>query len=339
MLHILKLYFRKVLKQFFKKKIEPNFSIINTQKNKFLFGQQHFASSYFFEENLNMQESPHYKYLENENNIYEKYLINSWTEYYKIPTNKIKDKIKNYTDLKVNIKKTRNNIVPVKLVRDFDNNYIVWDGNHRVCICIYEKIPLRAKIYSPEYYISQIIKGDEFYASGNRGIPYQSIYRGGEILLNGRRTDLYERIEMMDLDDLENKSVVDFGCNLGMSLAIACEKGALDCLGLEMSSKIVTSAIRINVILKHPIRFQCADLSINKKFRKKYDTVFAFSIDKHVKNDKILASNILNTSAKVLYLETHSNSDIPNEIKKISKKINLKGKTAQNRLFYKILIK
>ena len=326
MLHILKLYFRKVLKQFFKKKIEPNFSIINTQKNKFLFGQQHFASSYFFEENLNckyyfnlnMQESPHYKYLENENNIYEKYLINSWTEYYKIPTNKIKDKIKNYTDLKVNIKKTRKNIVPVKLVRDFDNNYIVWDGNHRVCICIYEKIPLRAKIYSPEYYISQIIKGDEFYASGNRGIPYQSIYRGGEILLNGRRTDLYERIEMMDLDDLENKSVVDFGCNLGMSLAIAC---------------------RINVILKHPIRFQCADLSIDKKFRKKYDTVFAFSIDKHVKNDKILASNILNTSAKVLYFETHSNSDIPDEIKKISKKINLKGKTAQNRLFYKILIK
>ena len=65
-----------------------------------------------------MQESPHYKYLENENNIYEKYLINSWTEYYKIPTNKIKDKIKNYTDLKVNIKKTRKNIVPVKLVRD-----------------------------------------------------------------------------------------------------------------------------------------------------------------------------------------------------------------------------
>ena len=53
-----------------------------------------------------------------------------------------------------------------------------------------------------------------------------------------------------------------------MSLAIACEKGALDCLGLEMSSKIVTSAIRINVLLKHPIRFQCADLSINKKLKK-----------------------------------------------------------------------
>ena len=335
------------MNQFFKEKLEPKFSTINTQKNKFLFGQQHFASLIFFEANLNckyyfdldMLETPHYKYLENANNIYEKYLINSWTEYYKIPTNKINDKIKNYIDLKENIRKIKYNLVPVKLVRDFENNYIVWDGNHRVCISIYEKIPLRAKIYSPEYYISQIIKGDEYYASGNRGIPYQSIYRNGEILLNGRRTDLYERIEMIDMNDLENKSVVDFGCNLGMSLAIACEKGALDCLGLEMSNKIVTTAIRINIILKHPIRFQCADLSINKKFEKKFDTVFAFSIDKHINNDKILASNILNTSAKVLYFETHSNSDIPAQIKKISRKISLKGKTAQNRLFYKILLK
>ena len=53
MLHILKLYFRKVLKQFFKKKIEPNFSIINTQKNKFLFGQS-ILHHHIFEKNLNL---------------------------------------------------------------------------------------------------------------------------------------------------------------------------------------------------------------------------------------------------------------------------------------------
>ncbi len=145
---------------------------------------------------------------------------------------------------------------------------------------------------------------------------------------------------MIDSKDIEGKSIIDLGCNIGSTSFLAIEKGAKEIYGIEYDKNIATCAIRINVAFKYACEFMQYDLSKKIKFNKIFDTGFCFSIDKHINANNILAENIVKNVNNVLYYETHSNSNIPIEIMSIVKSVEYRGKVGprKDRRFYKLII-
>jgi hypothetical protein len=286
-----------------------------------------------------MNDSPHYQFVSGNVEPYKEYLENSWN-FYGISKSGIPDKISKFQQLINSMVVDKVDVPPVKLVERFDGKNIVYDGNHRISICLYHNTPIKIEKISIEDYVSQIVKVDDaFYGTKHRGIPYQSINFQGRNILKGRRNDIEERISLIKDIDLLGRSVIDFGCNLGMSLLPIFDRGATDALGVEINKKIITGAIRLNVLFALPIQYHCYNLALPLHLDKKYHTGFVFSIDQHVKNNAVLAKNIKNNVSDVVYFETHQNSSIPIEIKEIFNEIDLISKTTDNRHLYRCKIK
>jgi 2-polyprenyl-3-methyl-5-hydroxy-6-metoxy-1,4-benzoquinol methylase len=313
----------------------------------YYFGQQHVGTSDFFDQlsdsgwyhTVPMHNSPHYQFVSGNVELYKQYLENSWN-FYNISKDKIPDKIDQFQTLIHDMVTNQAEVPPIKIVERFDGKKIIYDGNHRVSIHLFHNTKLKIDQISLEDYVYQIVKIDDaFYGTKNGGIPYQSINFQGHNILKGRRNDIEERISLIKDIDLQGKSVVDFGCNLGMSLLPIFDRGATDALGVEVNKKIVTGAIRLNVLFALPIRYHCHNLALPLQLDKKYHTGFVFSVDQHVKNNSALASNIKNNVSDVVYFETHQNSSIPLEIKEIFDQIDLISSTKDNRHLYRCTIK
>jgi 2-polyprenyl-3-methyl-5-hydroxy-6-metoxy-1,4-benzoquinol methylase len=313
----------------------------------YYFGQQHVTTASFFNQlsdngwyhTVSMHDSPHYKFVSGNVELYKQYLENSWN-FYSISKDKIPDKINQFRDLIHNMIDNHIDVPPIKVVERFDGKKIIYDGNHRVSIHLFYNTEHKIDQVSLEDYVYQIVKIDDaFYGTKNGGIPYQAINFQGRNILKGRRNDIEERISLIKDIDLLGKSVIDFGCNLGMSLLPIFDRGATDALGVEINKKIITGAIRLNVLFALPIQYHCHNLALPLHLDKKYHTGFVFSIDQHVKNNAVLANNIKNNVSDVVYFETHQNSSIPTEIKEIFDQIDLISKTTDNRHLYRCNIK
>ena len=230
---------------------------------------------------------------------------------------------------------------PIIYTKNFNDNKIIVHGNHRSSIAFYLGFKVPAiEIPQREYFQRNIKLSNAFYGTGKNGLPYNSIFYKGRPLLYGRRNDIYERLNLMDEKDIYDKEIIDFGCNFGASTFAAIEKGAKKALGLEYEPEIVTSAIRFNIIFQYACDFKVCDLSQEVNIDRMYDTGFCFSIDKHVKNNSNLTKNIVNHVKNTLYFETHSNSDVPYDLKKNFKKIKFLGNTGplKDRRLYKLYI-
>jgi 2-polyprenyl-3-methyl-5-hydroxy-6-metoxy-1,4-benzoquinol methylase len=313
----------------------------------YFFGQQHIGTVNLFDNlsntgwyhTVNMKDSPHYKFLCGNTDLYVEYLKNSW-RYYNISENKIPEKIQKFKNLINDITSSRHMHTPVKLVETFDGRKIVYSGNHRVAIHLHSGAELKIENIDLKDYIADIVRIDDvFYGTKRLGMPYQTINFRGDTILTGRRNDIEDRISLIDNSDLVGKSVIDFGCNLGMSLLPIFDRGATEAIGIEINKKIISSAIKLNVLFGLPIRYICHDLAEPLLLDRKYHTGFVFSVDQHVKNNRILADNIKRSVSNTVYFETHQRKKMPVEMEELFNQIDQISTTKDGRVLYRCKLK
>jgi len=284
---------------------------------KLYFGQINIGNAEFFKQSgkeyhsIEIEKSPHFQLLKGDEKAYKYYLEKSWGS--------VRPKQNSEKDRDNQVKKFKNLFKEIKengtkkpiVVCEYKDRKIIVDGNHRAAINAFLKKEAPEIKISVIDYIKKITENSaEFYGTKNKGIPYQTISDGGNILLKGRRSDLADRMKLIDKKDMAGKIVADIGCNIGMAAFMAVDNGAKESVGLDVSGKLVTAALRINVLFGKPCEFIKADFS--KKQEIKADTAFAFSINAHINNNKMLAENLKNFN--VVYFETHQGSEIPREV-------------------------
>lgn len=317
------------------KTIDPNLLYFGQQKHQ---TQNYFIQHHNSIHTIPISQTPHYRMLCGDNKDYVEYLTNSWSGQSnnndKGHQNQIQKSHNLLMDIQNNGCKT-----PIIICTRFDGKKIIYDGNHRstISLLLGREVPYQ-EISIKEYLTRVTTVPDVFYGSQNKGIPYQSIYHNQQEILIGRRRDLLDRILMLNRTDLEGKTLLEFGCNLGINCILAMQLlGATKSTGIEYSTKITNAAIRVNTMFAQNICYCCLDLS-KKIDVDRHDVGFCFSIDKHVKNNTQLADNILNSIRDVVYFETHSQSKMPTEISAIFKDVQLIGSLATDRKLFRCVV-
>lgn len=87
-----------------------------------------------------------------------------------------------------------------------------------------------------------------FYGSGNKFLPYQSIYYNQKAVVPGRRNDALDRLKMIPPEILSGANILDVASNYDMSSILAYKLGATQVRGLEISAQIVDLATRMAMI-------------------------------------------------------------------------------------------
>lgn len=285
------------------------------------FGQQHPYNIEYFGNNWlrpYITDTPCYKYVSGDKKEYYNYIDLSWRIFQYSPEKfdrKIKQRIDKFENLIEDITHNGTIHTPVQIIQGFDGKTLIADGNHRAAIGMYTGIQVPVVEIDPidrlhELTINQNLR----YGSNEKGIPYQSIMYKNEVLVEGRRNDIEERFSLIDLNDIKNRKIVDFGSNLGANLFKSIEEGATSVLGLEVEDRIALSAVRIATILGYCAPTKIENLATHIEYKDSYDTGFCFSINRHVKNDSILAENIAKSNITTLYFEAHDLTDVPKEI-------------------------
>ncbi len=313
---------------FIKRKIS-NFKakVIPTRELKhFLFGQQHCGNHPFFVDlygqshSVHLFQMPHYLFLEkhiddpHSDNIYARYLQNSWNYLFpddNIP-NKIVKKIDDYVQLYNQIAAHKHLAhkafeKPISVCRRPDGKVIIIHGNHRASIALKLGLDIKAVFVDPGKHLKKIsyVK-DEFYGSARLGIPYQSIFQGEKEVVKGRRPDILRRIKTIDPNDLRDKTLIDFGCNIGCNCFLAVHFGVTNVTGIDYSPRLISVATRLNSYFTMPCSFIVHDLNHEIPDIKPADTVFCFSVAKHLQDPQAMYRAILNKTKRVLYFEGHA---------------------------------
>lgn len=285
------------------------------------FGQQHPYNIEYFGDNWvrpYITETPCYKYVSGDRFTYRDYIEVSWRlfDYDERTFNrKKKQRVRSFNNLIKNIKTSKVIHTPIQITKGFDGKTLIVDGNHRAAIGTYLGIDIPVIEIDPVDRLHQLTKNENLrYGSNADGIPYQSIVYKNEVIVEGRRNDIEERFSLIDLNDIKNKKIIDFGSNLGANLFKSIEEGATSVLGLEVEDRISISAIRIATIFGYNAPTRITNLAKPVEYTDSYDTGFCFSINRHVKNDTVLAENIANSDLKTLYFEAHDLSNVPKEI-------------------------
>ncbi len=314
------------------------------------FAQHHIETLNYFKSinneytSIDIKSFPHFKYLIGDKDEFIKYLNISWKSRYNVSKNELNQLIKNhitqYDSIISNIKLNGIN-EKITITKRFNGDLLIVDGNHRTSISHYLNIELPNNLISIDSYLNKIILNSNiFYGSKKNNMPYQSIIYKGEEIIKGRRNDIINRAELIDINDIQNKNVLDFGCNYGMNSFYAHENGANKVVGIDIEPKILTSAIRIAVCFNYPIDFYTLNLSnnnIHSVSTDDFDTGFMFAIDSHVNNNDNLLQNIKLSKIKVLYFETHNNSkNPPKNIVNYFDEIKYLGETYKGRFLYKL---
>ncbi len=305
--------------------------------NLLYFGQQHIGTIDFFGNNyhtIHIKDFPHLQALKGDTDKYLKYLDYTWGQ--NLPRfNTLVNRQKKLDDFKslcgkiqkngfTFLKKSINN---VRICERFDGKKIIIGGNHRSAIAYHLNLNLPCERVSIEKYISKILQNtiDKFGTKNN--MPDQTITIKGQQIIKGRRDDILERFDYIKTSDIVDKTLVDFGCNTGINCLLFIEKGGSYAKGFEISPGLATAAIRLNVLVGYNCHYEIKNLSSIVNSKIKYDTGFVFSVDKHIKNNKNLAINIVQNIKKTVYFETHDNSIMPKEIQNIFKDIVYLGRT------------
>jgi hypothetical protein len=289
-----------------------------------LFGQQHLGTQGFFIERCGqyhtvpLSEFPHRQYIRalaegkaQPEAPYLAYLESSWAFYEpKKNTPRRRAARAQRFARQFQLLSKRRRIEPVRVCPRPDGRLVVVDGNHRAAIADQLGLPLRAEMMPLGDHLRNVSTiPDEFYGSERLDRPYQSIVHHGRELLSGRRRDIADRMRMVRPGDLQEKRVVDFGCNLGMSCYLAAEGGAREALGVEGSRDIASAAVRLNAVFAAPCFFRQHDLSVELALDK-FDTVFCFSIMNHVRDKETFVRTIDRALGRVMYFEGHAGTTL-----------------------------
>jgi hypothetical protein len=145
---------------------------------------------------------------------------------------------------------------------------------------------------------------DHFFGTMRNGIPYQSVWHEREELVIGRRRDLYERLDMVRAEDLQDKAVLDVGCNIGINCYLAIEFGAARATGIDRA-ELVEAATRLNGFYDRPCQFVSGDLDGELPIEGAFDTVFVFAVLGHLTSIDALLRTVVKSGARTVYVETH----------------------------------
>jgi len=301
--------------------------IPHNELGRLLFGQQHILTQDFFlarfgkYHTIELQDLPHYKFLCEDldspfsDNLYSQYLACSWDYYYGKERNtqeRRKQQIESYLKLYKEIrsrKHLRQDAIrsPIKVCQRPDGRILIVDGSHRAAIALRLGLDVPATFISPLNHLSKVVRVPwEFYGTARLNRPYRSVFHGGRELIKGRRRDTYERMQEIEPADLEGQTVLDLGCNIGASCFIATEFGASRAVGVEVSPKIATAAVRLNAYFAMPCYFVVHDLSKCLSGIDRFDTVLCFSLAKHLNSTEGIVATIKRAAGKVLYFEGHA---------------------------------
>jgi hypothetical protein len=301
-----------------------NFDIAN-----FVFGQQHPGTQEYFLKRMGsshtvpVSSTPHYTFISGhmkgdsgKRDEYLEYLNASWS-FLRPDRNTPAEREKRADEFIDFFEKVRRaGKIPqpafgrmVEVCKRPDGRQILIDGNHRASVALALGLDLKVYVVEPIQYLRQLTTvPSEYYGSKRLNMPYQSIFLGEQQLLQGRRPDLLERIKLIRKEDLVSKNVLEIGCNFGGNCFLAAQFGAKFVRGLELSPRLVTSAIRINNYLTTSCLFYQWDLNNVVEGVEPADTVFCFSVTKHVSNQDSVRASLTKLTSKVLYFEGHANT-------------------------------
>lgn len=297
-----------------------------------VFGQHHVGTQAFFLETLGschsvpLSQFPHYQYLAQDHAVptagceYDRYLSASWEYRYGSQGNTPEQrwaKMESFTQLARQIQDRCGQGLPpfrapIRVCRRPDGRWILVDGNHRASIALYMGLPIPAVAVRAHSHLAEIVWiPEERYGSGRLSRPYQSLYLGRREILTGRRRDIRERLSMVSHSDIADATVVDLGCNIGASCFLAAQEGAREVIGFDVSPRLVSAAIALNAYFASPCRFYVHDLNCGApEDARPADTVFCFSIARHVERRDGLREALLRMTRKVLYFEGHPNTSL-----------------------------
>ena len=293
-----------------------------------VFGRQNYGTQGLFNDiashyhTVPLSLFPHYQFLDSHlddpysENIYRTYLEKDWGYAKKtgFTDDDIKAQIDKFLELYHHTAGQRDLGVkafdePITVCPRPDGKIIIVEGNHRAAIALKLKLGLKAIFISPAEYMEEIVDvPEERWGSGRLDLPYQSIFEGRRLLVRGRRPDIYERIMMMDQNDIQSKTILELGCNIGGSCFCALQAGAKSALGVDYSPGIITSAIQLNSYFALPCAFMSHDLNHPLVDAPVADTVFCLSVAAHLQNPDALFETIVNKTGNVLYYEGHAHT-------------------------------
>lgn len=181
----------------------------------------------------------------------------------------------------------------------------VLDGNHRTSFAAALQRDQKCEILPPDLALLLYSNAKEFYGTGYREMPYQSVYLNDAIIVEGRRNDALERIRLIPPHILKNKTILDVASNIGMSSLLARSEGAASCLGLELSAGMVDLATRFSTFDGKYPHVSFARFNVDEDILPPtivYDTAFMFSIHDHLKRpDRLLEIARTNVRSYVVF--------------------------------------
>lgn len=294
------------------------------QLERLVFGQQHYGTRDFFTNlhgqchTIPLSQFPHYLFIDqhrhepHEKHIYSEYLEASWGTIKKdtnTPEARRK-KIDEFLELYDSLKEKKKFFHPIIVCPRPDGKLILVHGNHRASIAKKLGMDIKAVFMSPPKHLRKIsLVAEEFYGSARLKMPYQSIFDGDTKLVEGRRPDILERLKMLNREDVVGKTILDLGCNIGNNCIVATQLGAAKAVGVDYSPRLISVAIRLNSYFSLPCDFMVHDLNSRLTGVEPADTVFCFSLAKHLERPLALYESIMDLTKSVLYFEGHAFTD------------------------------
>lgn len=202
---------------------------------------------------------------------------------------------------------------PIRVTRRPDGRIIVIHGNHRAAVAnlLGLSLPVR-EVHLREHVREVATVQGEWYGADRADIPYQSIVWAQKDVVEGRRPDILRRMKMLRSEDLIGRTVMELGSNIGANCLVASQMGCTDALGLEMSPRLVTAAIRLNGVFAQNCHFTVHDLHQPLPQGLSADTVLCFSVFAHLRDTAPAVDAILSATKRVLYFEAHSGERLGN---------------------------
>ena len=291
-----------------------------------VFGQQHVGTQGFFKNLLGQAHTvplcrfPHYEFLVKhadhvtDNSMYGRYLDASWNYLYpdNNTSNRRLERMNEFVRLYRDIE-SRKHLgprairVPARVCRRPDGKLILIHGNHRASAALKTGVDLRVVFVDRSEHLRKVASVPaEFYGSARLDMPYQSLFHKETELLRGRRPDVLQRIKSVRPDDLQGKTVLELGCNIGSNCFLATQFGATHATGVDYSPRLISAAARLNSFMAAPAFFCVYDLNVELADEQRADTVFCFSVVNHLKNTDGIVQTILKKTGSVLYFEGHA---------------------------------
>jgi hypothetical protein len=288
-----------------------------------VFGQQHILTQGYFVKRygqchtITLPQFPHYQAL-GESGLdpdgaasYEEYLRMSW-DYRRSPGENTRDarleKISIYRSLYEDVSKCKSLGVdairfPIIVSERPDGRLVLAEGNHRAAIALKLGLDIRAVFVSASSHLRDFVGAEEkLVGKEASGRPYQSIHLAGKLVVKGHRTDMLQRMEKVNREDIQGKSILDLGCSIGMSAFLAAERGAKRVVGVDVCPRIASTAVGLNAFFAQPAEFVQHDLNSSLSIGE-FDTAFCFSVADQLKTHDGLVQTIRSSVRKVVYFE------------------------------------